>query len=69
MVRYNITSYKTINARKKKSKRVDFVNDILPHLKQDEIDLLLSINSDDDSKQMAKDFGLDDKTIKEIFKK
>ena len=57
------------NARKKKSKRVDFVNDILPHLKQDEIDLLLSINSDDDLKQMAKDFGLDDKTIKEIFKK
>ena len=33
------------------------------------IDLLLSINSDDDLKQMAKDFGLDDKTIKEIFKK
>ena len=48
---------------------MDFVNDILPHLKQDEIDLLLSINSDDDLKQMAKDFGLDDKTIKEIFKK
>ena len=57
------------NARKKKSKKVDFINEILPHLKQDEIDLLLSINSDDDLKQMAKDFGIDDKRIKEIFKK
>ena len=55
--------------RKKKSKKVDFINEILPHLKQDEIDLLLSINSDDDLKQMAKDFGIDDKRIKEIFKK
>ena len=58
-----------ISSRKKKSKRVDFVNDILPHLKQDEIDLLLSINNDEDLKQMAKDYGLDDKTIKDIFKK
>jgi len=39
-----------------------------PHLKRDEIELLLKINSRDDLKEMARAAGLDNKQIKEIFK-
>ena len=35
--------------------------------KSDEIDLFRSLNSIDDIKQMAKDFGLTDKELDEVF--
>jgi hypothetical protein len=36
-------------------------------MKSDEIDLFRSLNSIDDIKQMAKDFGLTDKELDEVF--
>lgn len=39
-----------------------------PHLKTDDLELLLQINTDEDLIQFFKDNGFDDKTIKEIFK-
>lgn len=56
------------NARKKKDKVAEFLYDIYPHIKSDEIELLLQLNSKDDLKQLAESHGYDDKTIKEIFK-
>ena len=56
------------NARKKKNRVSDFLHGIYPHIKGDEIQLLIDINSKDELKQLAVDHGLDDKQIKEIFK-
>lgn len=56
------------NSKKKKNKRTTFISELYPHLKSDEIELLLSINSDEELKQLAKANGLEDKTIKDIFK-
>ena len=43
------------------------LHNLYPHLKGDEVELLLSLNSLDDLKQLAKDSGYTDKEIKEIF--
>lgn len=56
------------NTRKKKDKVSEFLYEIYPHIKGDEIELLLTLNSKDDLKQLAESHGYDDKTIKEIFK-
>jgi hypothetical protein len=56
------------NSKRKKNKRSQFVFDQMPHLKQDEIDLMLTLNSDDDLKDYARASGLSDKDIKDIFK-
>lgn len=56
------------NSKRKKNKRSQFISDSMPHLKQDEIDILLSINSDDDLKEYARATGMSDKDIKELFK-
>jgi len=55
------------NAKKKKSKPADFLSELFPHLKADEIELLLSINDKQDLKQIAESHGYDDKSIKDIF--
>ena len=57
------------NSRKKKSKRGEFVSNVLPHLKADEIELFLSLNNDDSLKELALANGYEDKEIKDIFKK
>jgi hypothetical protein len=57
------------NSRKKKDKVSEFILSIYPHLKSDELELMLSINSKDDLKEFAKAYGHDDKTIKDIFGK
>jgi hypothetical protein len=57
------------NSRKKKDKVSEFILSIYPHLKSDELELMLSINSKDDLKEFAKAHGYDDKTIKDIFGK
>ena len=56
------------NSKKKKNKRAIFVSEMFPHMKSDEIDLMLHLNDDEELKQLAKSNGLDDKTIKELFK-
>jgi len=57
------------SSRKKKSKQADFVNQIYPDFKSDEIDLFLSINSVDHLKQLARDHGFAEKDITDIFRK
>ena len=56
------------NSKRKKNKRSQFISDSMPHLKQDEIELILSINTDDDLKEFARSSGMSDKDIKELFK-
>jgi hypothetical protein len=56
------------NTRKKKDKVSEFLYSIYPHIKSDEIELLLSINTKEDLVELAESHGLDDKEIKEIFK-
>lgn len=46
------------------SKTAKFLREIYPHLKEDEIELLRSINNKDDLKQLAREHGWDDKRIK-----
>lgn len=55
--------------KKKKNKSQQFIADLLPHLKADEIEMVLSMNSKQELKDLAKDYGYDDKTIKDIFGK
>lgn len=56
------------NSKRKKNKKSEFINDIKPHLKQDEVELLLSISTDEDIKDLAKSHGYDDKQIKDLLK-
>ena len=46
------------------SKTSKFLKEIYPHLKDDEIELLRTINTKNDIKQLARDHGWDDKRIK-----
>lgn len=57
------------NSRKKKDKVSEFLLELYPHLKADELDLLLSINSKDELKTLAQSHGYDDKSIKDLFGK
>lgn len=57
------------NSKKKRDKISEFVRSIHPHFKQDEIELFLVLNSKEELKDIAKDHGLDDKTIADIFGK
>ena len=57
------------NAKKKKDKVSNFVADLFPHMKNDEIELLLSINDKSELKELAKAHGYEDKSIKDIFGK
>lgn len=57
------------NSRKKKDKVSDFLSNIYPHLKGDEIEILVTLNSKDDLKKLAEAHGYDDKSIKDIFTK
>ena len=57
------------NSKKKKDRVSEFLSSIYPHFKSDEIDLLLTLNSKEELKQLAEEHGYDDKSIKEIFGK
>jgi hypothetical protein len=46
------------------NKHLKFLNQLYPHLKRDDLELLASINSKEDIKRMAKELGWDDKRIK-----
>jgi len=57
------------NSRKKKDKISEFILDEYPHLRDDEIEMLLSINTKEDLVKLAQAHGYDDKSIKDIFGK
>lgn len=57
------------NSRKKKDRVTELLSEFYPWLKADEIELLISINTTDELKQLAVDHGIDDKTIRDIFGK
>lgn len=55
-----------ITTKKKNSddKTIKFLSSIFPDLRNDELDLLAKINTKEDIKQLAKQYGYDDKRIK-----
>ena len=57
------------NARKKKNKVFEFIYGLFPHMKSEDIDNLIDINTTDELKDLAKSNGYDNKSIKEIFGK
>lgn len=50
------------------NKVIKFFQQISPTMKDDEIELLATINTEKDCKEYAKELGWDDKTIKAFFK-
>lgn len=54
---------------KKADKVSEFIIEMYPHMKSDEVELFRILNSDDDIKQLAFDMALDEKKIDEIFGK
>lgn len=52
--------------RKTSDKRTKLLEEIYPNLKNDEIELLLEINSDDEIRDLARDFGWTEKEIKDL---
>jgi hypothetical protein len=50
----------------KNSKKIKLLQMIYPNLKDDEIDLLIEINTDAEIKELARDYGMSDKEIKDL---
>ena len=50
------------------SKKVNFLAELYPNKKMDEIELMASINSDKEIKELAKSYGMDDATIAKKLK-
>ena len=59
---------KVPKAKRKKDKVEEMIREIFPLAKGDEVELLLSINTKEELKELAETSGYDDKEIKEIFK-
>ena len=57
------------NARKKKNKVFEFIYSLFPHMKTEDINNLIDINTKEELKDLAKSNGYDDKSITEIFGK
>lgn len=59
-----------IGSKKKtgNTKKIKFLEKIYPNRKQDELEVLDQLLTDKDCKELAKNHGLDDATIKSIFK-
>ena len=55
-------------SRKKKNKVGEWLSEQYPLMKADEINMLMQINDTDDFKSLAKEGGMTDKEIKELFK-
>lgn len=53
----------------KMSKLEKWLVEVYPDLNDDELELLITSNAQEDFEQMMRDAGLDDKAIKELFKK
>jgi len=54
--------------RQKKSKLEAFLLKQYPTLSKEELHLFVTINSEEDVKNLARDMGLEEKEIKELFK-
>ncbi len=59
---------KVPKAKRKKDKVEEIVRELFPLLKNDEVELFLSLNTKDEIKQQAIESGVDDKTLDEAFK-
>ena len=57
------------NAKKKKNKISEFLYGLYPHSKPEDIELMIKLNSNNELKALAYDYGYDDKTIKDIIGK
>lgn len=57
------------NSKKKRDKVSEFIYSIYPDLKRDDLELLLTLNSREDLKELARANGYDDKDIADIFGK
>ena len=57
------------NSRKKKNKIFEFVSNIFPHMKAEDINNMIDINTKEELIEFAQSHGHDDKTIKDIFGK
>ena len=57
------------NAKKKKNKISEFLYQLCPNCKPEDIELMIKLNSNEELKALAYDYGYDDKTIKDIFGK
>lgn len=55
-------------SKRKKGKLEAFLTKQYPTLNKDEIELLVSINDEDEIKKLARDTGMEDKEIKDLFK-
>lgn len=54
--------------KKTKSKLHEFVRTVHPSIEPKDVAMWLTLQSEDDLRQMARDFGMDEKEIKELFK-
>jgi hypothetical protein len=59
---------KVPKSKKKKSPVQQLIRELFPLLKNDELELLLTINTKEELIELAINNGVDDKTVKEIFK-
>ena len=57
------------NARKKKNKTFEFIYELYPHMKAEDINNLIDLNTIEEIKELAVAHGYDDKTIKDIVGK
>ena len=57
------------NSRKKKNKIFEFIYGIYPHMKAEDINNMIDINTKEELTEFAVAHGYDDKTIKDIFGK
>lgn len=57
------------NARKKKNKTFEFIYELYPHMKAEDINNLIDLNTIEEIKELAVAHGYDDKTIKDTFGK
>ena len=55
-----------LGKKKKNSKRIKLLEDIHPNMKQDEIELLAEISTNDELKELARELGWTDKEIKDL---
>ena len=60
---------KAPNSKKKTDKVTEFVSELYPHLKSDEVELFQILNSVSDIEQLAQDAGKSQEEIDEIFGK
>lgn len=55
-------------SKKKEGKLRSFLQEIYPAMKNKDIDLIIELNDENELKELARDTGMDEKDIKELFK-